>query len=224
MGHPGVPTDRFLSAYDGVPPWDIGRPQPVFARAHDAGWIRGAVLDVGCGTGENALHLAARGRPVLGIDAAPAAIEKARAKAAARGLPGEFEVHDARDLGSLGRRFDTVIDSGLFHVFSDADRPRFASSLRKVLRPGGSYLLLCFSDRQPGEEGPRRVSEAEIRATFAAHWRIDFIREARFETHNHPGGAMAWFASITLAEDPGAPPASGPERILRRLLNLLRGR
>jgi SAM-dependent methyltransferase len=222
MGHPGVPPERFRSAYDGVPPWDIGRPQPEFVRALDAGLIRGDVLDVGCGTGENALHLAARGRPVLGVDAAPAAIERARAKGRARGLEATFEVRDALDLEGLGRTFDTIIDSGLFHVFSDADRPRFVSSLRAALRPGGRYLLLCFSDRQPGIEGPRRVSQAEIRATFGAPLRVEFVREARFETNTHEGGARAWFASIDFAEGAAAPPVARPGGLLRRILLRLR--
>jgi cyclopropane fatty-acyl-phospholipid synthase-like methyltransferase len=129
------------------PPWDIGRPQPAFLRLADAGLLAGRVLDAGCGTGEHALLAAARGADAVGVDVSPTAIERARAKAAERGLSARFEVADALDLGRLGITFDTVIDSGLFHVFGDEERPRYVASMASVLRPGGVCFLMCFSDR-----------------------------------------------------------------------------
>ena len=119
-----VSASRFIESYRGTPPWDIGRPQPAFARLAEAGDARGPVLDAGCGTGENALAFAARGFEVVGVDAVEAAVDAARAKAAARGLAAEFRVHDALALGDLGRRFGTVVDSGLFHTFDDEERRR----------------------------------------------------------------------------------------------------
>jgi len=116
------------------------------------------VLDAGCGTGEHTLLAAAHGAEATGIDAAPTAIDRARAKAAERDLPARFQVADVLDLPVLGLEFDTLIDSGVFHVFSDEDRPRYVASLAEVLRPGGTCYLMCFSDREPGEWGPRRVS------------------------------------------------------------------
>jgi len=191
----------FNPAYAGTPPWDIGRPQKEIMRLAEAGEIQGSVLDVGCGTGENALYLAGLGYEVWGIDGAAAAIEKAQAKAAQRGLKANFLVADALDLQRLGRTFDTVIDTGLFHVFSDEERPLFAGSLATVLRPGGTYYMLCFSEREPGSWGPRRVTQAEVRATFSQGWRINAIREAAFEV-NQPGEARAWLSSITRLEEP----------------------
>jgi 2-polyprenyl-3-methyl-5-hydroxy-6-metoxy-1,4-benzoquinol methylase len=82
--------DWFDEAYSGTPPWDIGRPQGEFVRLAESGAIRGDVLDVGCGTGENALYLASLGHVVLGIDAAPHAIEKARKKSEERGIQVTF--------------------------------------------------------------------------------------------------------------------------------------
>ncbi|MBI4169715.1 MAG: class I SAM-dependent methyltransferase [Acidobacteria bacterium] len=181
----------------GAPPWDIGRPQPEFVRLAAEGAIRGSVLDVGCGTGENALYLAGLGQEVWGIDAAPLAIERALLKARESGVEATFLVGDARALESLGRTFDSVIDSGMFHVFPDEDRPRFVRGLAAVLRPGGRYFMLCFSEHEPGTEGPRRVTQAEIRAAFRAGWRIDSIRAARFETNRAAGDARAWLAMIT---------------------------
>ncbi len=181
----------FNSAYRGLPPWEIGRPQREIVLLAEAGEIRGRVLDVGCGTGENALYLASLGLSVWGIDAAPAAIRRAKRKARRRDLQATFLVADALKLSALAQRFDTITDSGLFNVFSDEERPLFAAGLRSALDSGGTYFMLCFSDRQPGTSGPRRVTQAEIRATFGKGWKINFIREAMFEASLSPQGVRA---------------------------------
>jgi len=186
----------FDAMYEGTPPWDIGRPQREFVRLEAAGELKGSVLDIGCGTGENALFLAGRGHEVWGIDFAPTAIEKAKAKAKQRGLKATFRVADALQLQKLGRTFDAVIDSGLFHTFDDGDRSRFPRSLASVLPPGGRYLMMCFSEREPGDWGPRRVTQAEIRETFTKGWEIESIRPSKFEAIVEGGGAEAWLARI----------------------------
>jgi SAM-dependent methyltransferase len=186
---------RFDSAYLGTPPWDIGRPQPAIERLVDSGEIVGLVLDVGCGTGEHVLYLAARGYDAVGIDAAPNAIAKAKKKAIERGLSPRFEIADALNLPIPDRLFDTVIDSGLFHVFSDDERIPFRQTLARVIRPGGTYFMMCFSRREPGDWGPRRVSQAEIRSTFAEGWRINYIQPSAFDITE--GKALALLASIS---------------------------
>src|SRR5579863_352758 len=168
-------------------PWDIGRPQPAFARLADEGRLTGRLLDAGCGTGENALLAASRGADATGVDVAPTAIARARAKASERGLTARFEVADALDLGPLGLTADTVIDSGVFHVFGDDDRTRYVASLATVLRPGGVCHLMCFSDRQPGTWGPRRVSPDELRAAFGDGWAVESIAADTFQI-NPVGG------------------------------------
>ena len=190
-----MPADWFESAYVGTPPWDIGRPQPEIMRLAQTGQITGSVLDVGCGTGENALYLAERGFAATGIDGAPTAIEKARAKAKGRALEVRFELADALDLSVPEGQFDTVIDSGLFHVFSDEERPRFRDSLGRVLRSGGTYFLMCFSDQESGDWGPRRVTQAEIRSVFSGAWRVNYIQPSAFDVNG--GQAQAWLASIS---------------------------
>lgn len=182
--------------YTTTPPWDIGRPQPVFARLAQAGVIRGRVLDAGCGTGEHALMVAGLGLAVTGIDAAPSAIAAAKRKAAERGFAVRLLVWDALELAGLGEQFDTVLDSGLFHIFDDERRARYVEALAVVVPPGGQYLMCCFSDRQPGDWGPRRVSQAEIRASFGSGWRVDSIEPAQFETNLNPPAVEAWLSTI----------------------------
>src|SRR6266581_2749802 len=139
-----------------APPWDIGRPQPAFARLAEQGLLSGRVLDSGCGTGEQTLLR----------------------------------------LADLGLTFDAIIDSG---VFDDENRARYVASLASVLRPGGHCYLICFSDRQPGDYGPRRVSQDDLRAAFSHGWAVVSIEAAAFEL-NQPGpgpaSAQAWLASI----------------------------
>ena len=186
----------FDSAYEGRPPWDIGRAQPAFAELAESGAIDGDVLDVGCGTGENALMLAGRGHDVLGVDTASAAVERARSKARERGIDAEFLVHDAYDLAALGRQFDTVLDSGLFHVLVRNDPERYAASLRSALRRGGRLFVLGFDDRDEGQ-GPS-VSPGDIRGAFVDGWHVESIDASVFETvgvENHK--RRAWLATLT---------------------------
>jgi SAM-dependent methyltransferase len=185
----------------GKAPWDIGRPQRTFLAVADR--ITSPVLDAGCGTGEHALCFAARGHRVTGIDFVEEAIRRARRKAAERGLAVVFLVKDATAMGDWGERFGGAIDSGLFHVFSDDDRRRYVRGLAKVIEPGGRLFLMCFSDEEPGTEGPRRVSRQELYDAFADGWQIESILPTRFEINPEfteikfsEGGPKAWFAVI----------------------------
>ena len=174
-----------------------GRPQKEFVKLEEAGEIVGSVLDVGCGTGENALFLASHGHTVWGIDSSPIAIKTAQSKAERRELNVNFLLRDALDLHNLGKAFDSVIDSGLFQVLSDTERPLFITSLAAVLPSKGTYFMLCFSDLEPGTYGPRRVTQAEIRSSFERQWRINDIKSAQEEARHHPDGIRAWLSSIS---------------------------
>ncbi len=125
----------FETAYTGQAPWDIGRPQQAFLAVADR--ITGSVLDAGCGTGDNALFFASRGHKVTGIDFLEEPIQRAKRKAAERGLTATFLVLDALALKDLPEVFDSVIDSSLFHVFNDEDRKRYVEGLATVMKPGG---------------------------------------------------------------------------------------
>jgi SAM-dependent methyltransferase len=189
--------DQFNARYAGTPPWDTGRPQPALLQLAESGAISGRVLEAGCGTGEHTLMAAALGLPALGIDPASAAIAIAQRKARERDLPARFLVRSAFDLGDLDEQFDTVLDSGLFHVFGDEEQSRYVDSLTTVTRPGARLFLSCFSDRQPPGNGPRRVSQDEIRARFADGWRVDTIESSIIDNNNHPDGILGWLATIT---------------------------
>jgi cyclopropane fatty-acyl-phospholipid synthase-like methyltransferase len=199
---PRRPED-FDALYAGTPPWDIGRPQPALLALAEAGAFRGRVLDVGCGTGEHALLAARLGLDATGVDVVAAAIAAARAKAAERGLEARFLVWNALRLADLGERFDTVVDSGMYHVLDDDDRPAYVRSLAAATEVGGRLYLLCFSDRQPGVLGPRRVSREELRASFARGWRIDAIEPTTIDSRDGRDAVQAWLATVTRVEAAG---------------------
>ena len=191
----------FEHFYAGPAPWDIGKPQRPFVAIADR--VASPVLDAGCGTGEAALYFAAWGHRVTGIDFLEEAIRRARVKAAERGLAVEFLVKDATALGAWGARFATVIDCGLFHVFSDDDRRRYVEGLARVIEPNGRLFLLCFSDHEPGNEGPRRVSRQELYDAFADGWVVESIQLVQIEINPEftevqfsKGGPKAWFAVV----------------------------
>jgi SAM-dependent methyltransferase len=196
-----VDRSTFENIYAGQPPWEIGRPQQALLDV--AHRITGSILDSGCGTGENALYVAGRGHKVTGIDFLAEPINLAKRKAAQRGLTVTFLVMDALALKDLPEVFDNVIDSGLFHVFSNDDRRIYVEGLATVLKPGGRLFLLCFSDEEPGTQGPRRVSHKEIEIAFAKGWVIESIEPSRYEVRPDlkdfrfsDGGSKAWFVVV----------------------------
>jgi SAM-dependent methyltransferase len=185
------------SYLDGPPPWDIGRPQPAILRLARADAFAGAVLDAGCGTGENALHVASLGLHVLGVDVAETAVAVAREKAAHRGIDADFVVADALHLDRLGRVFETVLDCGLFHTFDSDERRGYVASLASVTSRGGNVYVLCFSDVGP-TCGPHPVSHEELRAAFerSGGWSVASVGPDRIRTTFDPQGAPAWLAKI----------------------------
>ena len=193
----GRPWDE--SYHDGPAPWDIEAPQPAVVRLADAGAFAGAVLDAGCGTGENALHIASLGLEVLGVDVARTAVSMAQEKAAARGLTAAFATADALHLNRLGRTFDTVLDCALFHTFDRDERREYVASLATVTVRGGRLYVLCFSDAGRADTlGPHPVSEEELRAPFAAgsDWSVSAVSAESLQTRFSPHGVPAWLAAM----------------------------
>ncbi len=198
----------FEIAYEGTPSWEIGRAQGVVIRLLESeafGPPPSSILDVGCGTGEHALLLAAGGHAVTGIDLVPEAIRRAREKAAARDVAADFVVGDALRLRDLGRTFDVALDVGLFHALDERGAAPYAHSLASAVRPGGRALVVCWSDRNPFGYGPRRVSRREIRRTFTrlTGWRVVAIEPEWLETRLPGGRVEAWLARLERRAAPG---------------------
>jgi ubiquinone/menaquinone biosynthesis C-methylase UbiE len=192
----GNPWDA--SYQSGPAPWDLGRPQGAIARLASTGLFAGTVLDAGCGTGEHTMLIASLGLPVMGVDVAETAIAMAREKAQSRGLTVEFAIADALRLGRLERKFETVVDCGLFHTFDKEEQPRYAASLASVTQHGGNVHVLCFSD-QGSEIGPHPVRQEDLREAFHARmeWNVVSIEPERIETRMHANGVSAWLAKIS---------------------------
>jgi cyclopropane fatty-acyl-phospholipid synthase-like methyltransferase len=187
----------FDSCYrQGTPVWEIGRPRQQFVDLFARGKITGDVIDIGCGSGDIALFLAGQGLPVWGIDFSPEAIRRAEEKARDRGIRATFRVQNALVLEDLGRTFDTATDSGFFHNLDRRERPAFAKSLGAILRPGGKYFLLCFSNENPPAPGPRHLSQEEIRESFRDGWIVDPVNPTVFECNDPALRRRGWLAEI----------------------------
>jgi 2-polyprenyl-3-methyl-5-hydroxy-6-metoxy-1,4-benzoquinol methylase len=185
-----------------APPWDIGLPQPALLSLAEQGAFAGRVLDAGCGTGAHSLLAAEKGASVLGIDLSETAIRRARENAHSRALNVTFEVGDILQLAHSLEPFDTLIDCGLFHTFDDPDRIRYIATISRTVRGGGRCYLLCFSDLQSGDWGPRRVRRDELEEAFADGWTFISLEPNTFQINPMMGTttAAAWLAVIRREE------------------------
>jgi 2-heptyl-1-hydroxyquinolin-4(1H)-one methyltransferase len=189
----GNPQELFENAYKGQapemglgtkPPWSIGEPQPEIAALIEQGKFQGDVLDVGCGEAAVDLYLAERGFTTVGLDLSPTAIDLARAEAAKRGLTNaSFEVADISAFGGYDGRFDTIVDSTLFHSIPVEAREGYQQSIVRAAAPGAKYFVLVF-DRAGLPDGPANpVTEDELRDVVSKYWTIDEIRPARIHAN-----------------------------------------
>lgn len=172
----------FNDSYLGTPPWDIGRPQRSIIELEESGFIKEDILDIGCGTGENALFLSQKGYNVFGFDSAENAIKKAKEKAKSRNLPVKFYIDDALN-PTTDHKFSTIIDCGLFHTFNNTNLKIYIDNVFNLLEKDGYYHFLAFSDKEPGNWGPRRINKNIITKVFDNHWKIIEIKDIDFETN-----------------------------------------
>ena len=191
------PAHDWDNSYLGAaPPLDIGRPQPSFSASPPPACLpEPSSTRAAAPASTRSWPPPRRGRSA---SIPPRGVGIARRKAAERGVETIFQVLDTLRLDSLGETFKTILDSGLFHVFDDSARSRYVAALHAVLRPGGHLHLMCFSDRQPGDRGPRRVTEGELRVGSGSGWRIDSLISDRFDINPDVGTphAEAWLADI----------------------------
>ena len=183
---------------EGIPPWQIDRPQPEVIRLIEQGKFESPVLDLGCGTGDNAIELARHGLVVKGLDAVPEALERARKKMEKAGLkqPPEFVLGDALRLAESRLKATTVLDCALFHTFSDEERGEYIRGLEAVLSYGGRLHILSFSELETRQPGPRRLSLSEITGSFGSGWRVEDSVRCRYWDRVRPDGAHAWRVSF----------------------------
>lgn len=169
-------------------PWEIDRPQPLLVEFERTGRISGDVLDIGCGPGDTAIYLAGLGYRVTGLDFAPTAIEKARARAAERGVTVDFAVADATELSGYDNRFDTVVSSALAHCLDPEQRTSHVAALHRVMRPGARLFQLCFSEGpHSANYAPFAIGDDELRAAFAApDWRLTELRPGKLTAIKPP--------------------------------------
>ncbi|HZA12467.1 class I SAM-dependent methyltransferase [Mycobacterium sp.] len=163
------------------PPWDTKAPKENVVAWQEAGLVRGDVLDIGCGLGDNAIYLAKQGHAVTGLDISPTALITAERRANDAGVDVKFAVADATRLEGYRDAFDTVIDSGMYHCLDDDGKRAYLAALQRATRPGARLLLGCFSDANPvDDEFPRPVvSEQTLRETLAgAGWDITSLEPA----------------------------------------------
>ena len=190
-----VPANEFFERYArGDLPWQIDRPQPEVLRLIEEKKFESPILDLGCGSGDNAIELARRGYRVLGMDLVPEALRRAREKAAKAGLmqPPEFLEGDALRLQGSGVEAETVLDCALFHVFEDEERPRYVNGLEEVLSPGGRLHILSFSELETREPGPRRLTRESIAGAFGRGWTLEEAVRCRYFDRLRADGAHAW--------------------------------
>ena len=177
--------DRTSHGLPAATPWDIGGPQPVVQQLVALGAIRGEVLDPGTGPGHHAIHYASRGLSATGVDASPAAIERARQNARNAGVSVNFQVADATKLEGLDGRFDTVVDCAFYHVFSDEPdlQKSYAKALHRATKPGARLFMFEFGDHDVnGFKMPRALSEDAFRQVLPpAGWEITYLGTTTYQ-------------------------------------------
>jgi SAM-dependent methyltransferase len=189
-----VEPDRFEEMYrddatsHGLPaatPWDIGGPQPVVQQLVALGAVKGEVLDPGTGPGHHAIHYASKGLSATGIDASPAAIERAKVNAQKAGVTVDFQVADATKLDGLENRFDTVVDSAFYHVFATEPELQrsYAQALHRATKPGARLYMYEFGEHNVnGFRMPMGLSEAAFREVLpAAGWEITYLGPTTYQ-------------------------------------------
>jgi SAM-dependent methyltransferase len=171
--------DRTAHGLPAATPWDIGGPQPVVQQLVALGAVKGEVLDPGTGPGHHAIHYASKGLSATGIDASPAAIERARNNAERAGVSVDFQVADATKLDGLDGRFDTVVDCAFYHTFyTDRELQKsYLQALHRVTKPGARLFMFEFgTGNVNGFSMPRSLSEDDFRQALpSGGWTITYL-------------------------------------------------
>lgn len=197
MGHP-APPDWDRRYREGDVPWDTNLPSRELARVLDEGHVPPCrTIELGCGTGTNAVYLAQRGFSVTAVDVSPVALDRARRRAEQAWVDVKFVEADITRLPDLGAPFDFIFDRGCYHCVRRANLPGFVATLEQISRPGTRYLLLAGNANEQTAEGPPRVREHELRADLESLFTFQFIREFRFQDPGGTEGPLGWSCLLT---------------------------
>jgi len=192
--------ERWDSAYHGGrrPGWDIGRPASELKKVVESGIVKpGRAVVLGCGTGTNAIYLAGQGFDVTGIDIAPTALTRAKAKAEKAGVKVRWMVVDVLNLPENLEPVDFIFDRGCYHGVRRGNAAGYVKTVRNLSKPGTQLLILAGNANEERHYGPPRVKEEELRGDFSAAFDFQWLREIRFDSANpNATGAMAWSAML----------------------------
>jgi methyl halide transferase len=178
---------------EGTPPWEMGVTEPELIRAVESGEIaRGTALEIGCGTGADAVYLARRGFELTAVDISPMAIERARVRAERENALARFVQADIFRFAASAGTFDFVYDRGFYHFARRANLDALLDVLWRVTRPGSYYLSLAGSVGETQEGGPPQVSEEEIYDELGRLFEFVEIRQFRFESPQYAPGYLGW--------------------------------
>ena len=176
----------------GDTPWDSGVPSAELVRVLDAGLLPGkTVLEIGCGTGTNAIAFARRGYRVTAVDYVELAVRRAREKAQKTGIEIDFRVGDATRM-DLGGPYDVVFDRGVYHGIRTGNLPAFLRMLERVTHKGTRWLCLAGNAKEPMVNGPPVVTEDEFRTELEPLFKILEVREFRFTLDREDFRPLAW--------------------------------
>jgi len=188
-----IPEDRDSAYRAGTPPWDAGKPHGELIRVLDEYHLRPqTVLEVGCGTGADAIWMARRRFEVTAVDRSPIAIERARLRAEQQDALLRFVLDDAFEFALSAGQFDFVYDAGMYHAVRQKELEPYLDMLWRVTRPGSHYLCLAGAPGEPAGEGPPQVTEDEIHSELGRLLEFVHLRPIRLEGADPNQSRAAW--------------------------------
>ena len=186
-------SDWEVAYRDGTPPWETGKPAGELVRMVDERLLKPArTLELGCGTGANAVYLARRGFEVTAVDSSPTAVERARTRAEQTGALLRIVLADVFEFGETCGPFDLVFDAGFYHSIRNENLTRFLDLLWRVTQPGSLYFTLAGAPEDEVEGGPPQVTEDELRSELGRLFECVQVRPFRFESSHHKEGYPGW--------------------------------
>jgi methyl halide transferase len=198
MDHPARPKYVTIADWDaayrqGTPPWDTGMPHGELVRVLDEYRLRPqTVLDIGCGTGGDAVLLARRRFEVTAVDCSPIALERARLRAEQQNALLRFVLADVFEFAQTAGEFDLVVDAGFYHCVRQTNLNRYLDMLWRVTRPGSHYFCLAGAPSETADEGPPQVTQDEIHNELGRLFEFIHLRPARWESLVRKDGHPAW--------------------------------